>query len=50
VLWRSWGDDVCGYQLHAGHFFPEEAPEQTAEALSRFFTGVIPADMQHTFD
>ena len=21
----------------AGHFFPEEAPEQTAEALNRFF-------------
>ncbi len=23
--------------LEAGHFFPEEAPEQTAEALNRFF-------------
>jgi pimeloyl-ACP methyl ester carboxylesterase len=23
--------------LGAGHFFPEEAPEQTADALNRFF-------------
>jgi hypothetical protein len=23
--------------LNAGHFFPEEAPEHTAEALERFF-------------
>jgi len=40
ALWRSWCDDVRGHHLHAGHFFPEEAPEQTAEALSRFFAGV----------
>ena len=36
-LWRAWGDDVRGRALEAGHFFPEEAPEQTADALSRFF-------------
>ena len=36
-LWRAWGDDVRGRALEAGHFFPEEAPEQTAEALNRFF-------------
>jgi hypothetical protein len=23
--------------IQAGHFFPEEAPERTAEAMSRFF-------------
>jgi haloacetate dehalogenase len=37
ALWREWGDDVRGHALGAGHFFPEEAPEQTANALGRFF-------------
>jgi len=36
-LWRAWGDDVRGSALEAGHFFPEEAPEQTANALNSFF-------------
>jgi haloacetate dehalogenase len=39
ALWREWGDQVEGFGLDAGHFFPEEAPEQTAEALLRFFGG-----------
>jgi len=37
ALWRDWSDDVQGRALHAGHFFPEEIPGETAEALSRFF-------------
>jgi haloacetate dehalogenase len=37
ALWQAWSDDVQGYPLNAGHFFPEEAPEQTAEALEHFF-------------
>ena len=37
ALWRAWSDDVQGRALDGGHFFPEEVPEQTAEALSRFF-------------
>jgi haloacetate dehalogenase len=37
ALWREWGDDVHGHPLDAGHFFPEEAPELTAEHLARFF-------------
>jgi hypothetical protein len=28
---------VQGWSTDAGHFFPEEAPEATAEALSNFF-------------
>ncbi len=36
-LWRAWGNDVQGHALDAGHFFPEEAPEQTADALNSFF-------------
>jgi haloacetate dehalogenase len=38
ALWRAWSDDVRGQPFDAGHFFPEEAPQQTAEALGRFFT------------
>jgi len=37
ALWQVWGDDVRGRALDFGHFFPAEAPEQTADALSRFF-------------
>jgi haloacetate dehalogenase len=38
ALWRAWSDDVEGYPLDAGHFFPEEVPEDTSEALSQFFS------------
>jgi haloacetate dehalogenase len=37
AVWRDWADDASGYPLEGGHFFPEAAPEQTAEALRRFF-------------
>jgi haloacetate dehalogenase len=36
-LWSAWAEDVRGGALDAGHFFPEEAPRQTAEALEDFF-------------
>jgi haloacetate dehalogenase len=36
-LWRAWCEHVQGHALNAGHFFPEEAAEQTAHALSGFF-------------
>lgn len=37
ALWRAWADDVQGRALEAGHFFPEEIPEETAHALEHFF-------------
>ena len=37
ALWRAWADDVQGRPLDAGHFFPEEIPDETADALTRFF-------------
>jgi haloacetate dehalogenase len=40
-LWRAWGDDVQGHALDAGHFFPEEVPEQTADALNGFFGAAV---------
>jgi len=36
-VWRRWAQEVSGEALDAGHFLPEEAPEATAAALSRFF-------------
>jgi haloacetate dehalogenase len=41
ALWQAWSDDVQGHALHAGHFFPEEDPEHTADALSRFFATAV---------
>jgi haloacetate dehalogenase len=41
ALWREWADDVQGRALDAGHFFPEEMPNETADALDRFF-GALP--------
>jgi haloacetate dehalogenase len=40
ALWQAWSDDVRGHPLNAGHFFPEEAPEQTADALNHFFGAI----------
>jgi haloacetate dehalogenase len=37
ALWRAWANDVRGGALDAGHFFPEEIPERTADELSDFF-------------
>jgi haloacetate dehalogenase len=39
ALWRLWANDVCGGPLEAGHFFPEEIPDRTAQELSDFFAG-----------
>jgi haloacetate dehalogenase len=39
ALWRGWADDVRGEAFDAGHFFPEELPKETADALGRFFGG-----------
>lgn len=42
AVWRAWSDRVQGRPLAAGHFFPEEAPGPTAEALSGFFVSTSP--------
>jgi haloacetate dehalogenase len=43
ALWQEWGDNVQGHALNAGHFFPEEAPEETEKALNRFFSEALAA-------
>ena len=41
AVWQQWCEQpVQGKALNAGHFFPEEMPEETAAALERF---MIPA-------
>jgi haloacetate dehalogenase len=37
-LWRDWANEVQGGSLPGGHFFPEEIPDKTADALIRFFS------------
>lgn len=36
-IWEAWADDVQGHRIDAGHFFPEELPDRTVEALTDFF-------------
>jgi haloacetate dehalogenase len=38
AIWKEWADDVRGHSLAGGHFFPEQAPKETAEALLSFFS------------
>lgn len=35
-LWRPWCDAVRGQAIDGGHFFPEEAPAETARVLAEF--------------
>jgi len=35
-IWRRWAEDVQGQAVSSGHFFPEEQPEATANAISKF--------------
>jgi haloacetate dehalogenase len=35
-VWRAWADDVQGGPIAAGHFLPEEAPDETARRLLEF--------------
>jgi haloacetate dehalogenase len=37
ALWRAWASEVQGCAVDAGHFFPEEIPNETADLLEQFF-------------
>lgn len=39
ALWRDWAEDLRGEAVRAGHFFPEEIPDETARRLTAFFSG-----------
>lgn len=36
ATWRNWATDVRGRAIQCGHFLPEEAPDETAQALLEF--------------
>jgi haloacetate dehalogenase len=33
AVWRTWAADVRGGPVGAGHFLPEEAPEETVRQI-----------------
>lgn len=35
-VWREWASDLRGAELPCGHFLPEEAPDETYQALREF--------------
>ena len=37
AVWRDWAEDVRGGPIQGGHFFAEEAPDETYAALRAFF-------------
>ncbi len=37
-VWRNWSDEVHGSPISAGHFIPEEAPDETVRRLMEFLT------------
>ena len=38
-VWRDHAENVSGHGIASGHFLPEEAPDETYQALHSFFTG-----------
>lgn len=38
AVWRDYAEDVRGHAIDSGHFIPEEAPDETHQALRDFFT------------
>ena len=42
-VWGEWADDVRGRALPCGHYLPEEAPDETVEALMAFLSEPAPS-------
>jgi haloacetate dehalogenase len=36
AVWREYANDVRGRSIDAGHFLPEERPEETVQELRAF--------------
>ena len=41
AVWRDHAENVTGQAIPSGHFLPEEAPDETYQALRGFFVGAI---------
>jgi haloacetate dehalogenase len=39
AIWRDWAEEVEARPIDCGHYIAEEAPAETAEALTAFFKG-----------
>jgi haloacetate dehalogenase len=37
-VWRAWADNVRGEAIEGNHYFAEQTPEATFEALHKFFS------------
>jgi haloacetate dehalogenase len=37
AIWKQWANNVTGYAIKGGHFFPEESPHQIAQSFKSFF-------------
>jgi haloacetate dehalogenase len=42
AVWRELANDISGWAVDGGHFFPEEHPDDTAGALLEFFGSARP--------
>jgi haloacetate dehalogenase len=42
-IWRAWAEDLTTARMPGGHFTPEEAPEELADALTTFLDEDEPA-------
>ena len=41
-VWRDYAVDLAGHAIRSDHYVPEEAPDECADALFSFFTGIAP--------
>ena len=39
AVWRDYAENVVGQSVPSGHFLPEEAPDETLQAMLSFFDG-----------
>ena len=40
-VWAEWANDLRGGSIAAGHFLPEEAPDEISRELAQFFSSDV---------
>jgi haloacetate dehalogenase len=38
AIWKNWAEQVSGFAIKGGHFFPEESPREIAQSFLSFFS------------